>query len=290
VAPPPGRGSHTPVWLAEHGFARPIESTVDVGISYASWVFPRRARDLDGARFLLIAPTPEIPRVGSALATEGTRWIVGCAGYRGDAAPLTLDGLRSFAETLVAPDLADLISGLQPVEPPRGQRFPASIRRHYERLAVFPGGLLVTADALSSFNPIYGQGMTIAALEALALRDELAAAGPDLHRRFFRHAARLIDVAWELAAGGDLALPVVPGRRPLRTRLVNAYVHRIGLAAARDAQVGVTFHACAEPARLTGGTHPPRHGGPRRDSRAPPRAAAAGLDRVITGGQRPDRG
>jgi 2-polyprenyl-6-methoxyphenol hydroxylase-like FAD-dependent oxidoreductase len=236
-----GRGSHTPVWLAEHGFPRPVESTVDVGISYSSWVFPRRTSDLDGARFLLIAPTPEVPRVGSALAIEGERWMVGCAGYRGDPAPLDMDALQRFAATLPAPDLADLTSGRTPLEPPRGQHFPASVRRHYEDLRVFPEGLLVTGDAISSFNPIYGQGMTVAALEALALRDDLATGGPDLRRRFFRHAARLIDVAWDLAAGGDLALPVVPGRRSLQTRLLNAYVHRIGLAAAGDAQVGRTF-------------------------------------------------
>jgi 2-polyprenyl-6-methoxyphenol hydroxylase-like FAD-dependent oxidoreductase len=236
-----GRGSHTPTWLAEHGLPRPVESTVDVGLTYASWVFPRRTGDLDGARFLLIPPTPEVPRVGSALAIEGGRWMVGSAGYRGDAAPLDLDGLRRFAATLPARDLADLIAGREPLEPPRAHRFPASLRHHYERLPVFPEGLLVTGDALSSFNPIYGQGMTIAAFEALALRDELAAGGPDLPRRFFAHAARLIDVAWDLAAGSDLALPMVPGRRSLRTRLVNAYVHRIGLAAAGDPQVGRTF-------------------------------------------------
>ena len=236
-----GRGSHTPVWLAEHGFPRPRESTVDVGVSYTSWTFPRLPEDLSGALFLLTAPTPEIPRFGAALAAEGDRWLVGCASYAGGSAPADLPALHTFAAGLAAPDLADLVADRAPLGSPHLQRFPSSTRRHYERLPHFPDGLLVIGDALSSFNPIYGQGMTIAALEAIALREELGLGRGDLARRFFRRAARLIDVAWDLAAGGDLALPVVPGRRTLRVRLVNSYVSQIALAATVDAEVGLRF-------------------------------------------------
>jgi flavin-dependent dehydrogenase len=236
-----GRGSRTPAWLAAHGFPAPGESRIEVGITYAAWTFPRRPDDLDGARFLLIAQTPEVPRMGSALAVEDGRWLVGCAAYGGDEAPTDLTGLRTFAATLTAPDLADLVADREPLEPRRTHRFPANVRRRYEDVPDFPEGLLVTGDAVAGFNPIYGQGMTVAALEALALREELAAGVPDLTRRFRRRAAGLVDVAWQLAAGGDLALPVVPGHRTLPTRLGNAYVRRIGLAAAEDPEVGLTF-------------------------------------------------
>jgi 2-polyprenyl-6-methoxyphenol hydroxylase-like FAD-dependent oxidoreductase len=99
----------------------------------------------------------------------------------------------------------------------------------------FPDGLVVTGDAICSFNPIYGQGMTVAALEALALQDCLSRGTQALPRRFFKAAARPIRQAWQLAAGGDLALPEIGGAQPLPTRLFNAYVDRVLTAAENDA-------------------------------------------------------
>ena len=109
-------------------------------------------------------------------------------------------------------------------------------------------------DALTSFNPIYGQGMTVAACEALALREALAGGEAGLARRFFRTAARVIDIAWQLAVGGDLSLDMVPGKRPLALRIVNAYVARIYRAAPHDAEVSAAFqrvvHMLAPPQSL----------------------------------------
>src|SRR6201998_1969855 len=98
----------------------------------------------------------------------------------------------------------------------------------------FPDGLLVTGDAICSFNPIYAQGMTVAALEALALRDCLSDGTTELSRRFFRAAAEPIRQAWQLAAGGDLALPEIDGAQSLPKRMFNAYVDRIMTAAEYD--------------------------------------------------------
>jgi 2-polyprenyl-6-methoxyphenol hydroxylase-like FAD-dependent oxidoreductase len=113
-------------------------------------------------------------------------------------------------------------------------RFPASVRRRYERLAAFPAGLLVIGDAVCSFNPIYGQGMTVAATEAMALRALLArGAAPDA-RRYFRAIAGAIDAPWDIAVGSDLAFPQVPGKRSAKVRLVNAYLPRLHAAAAHD--------------------------------------------------------
>ena len=105
----------------------------------------------------------------------------------------------------------------------------------------FPKGLLVIGDAICSFNPIYGQGMTVAALEALALRDCLSSGTRDLARRFFRAVAAPIRQAWELSANPDLSLPEIDGTPPLLTRLLNAYVDRVLTAAEYDTAAAEQF-------------------------------------------------
>ena len=125
-------------------------------------------------------------------------------------------------------------------------RFPVSTRRRYERLRRFPAGYLVFGDALCSFNPIYGQGMTVAALEALLLRRLLAVrpsgiGTEQLARRFFAGAAKVIDGPWSIAVGTDLRFPEVTGRRTPKVRFVNAYVHRLHRAATADPVLGAAF-------------------------------------------------
>src|SRR5246500_4017561 len=121
-------------------------------------------------------------------------------------------------------------------------RFPCSQWRRYDKMRRFPAGLLVTGDAICSFNPIYGQGMTVAALEALALRDCLSLGTDELSRRFFHAAAKPIRQAWQLAAGGDLALPEIDGAQSLTTRLFNRYVDRIMTAAEYDTAADDQFN------------------------------------------------
>ena len=159
--------------------------------------------------------TPSVPRGGVPAAIEGDRYILTLSGILGDHPPIDPAGLEAFAATLVFPDIDEALQGAQPLDDPVAIRFPASVGRRYERLRRFPQQLLVTGDAVCSFNPVYGQGITIAALEALALR-QLLAGGVPQPGRYFRDIARLVDVAWDMAVGGDLALPQVTGPRQQR--------------------------------------------------------------------------
>jgi 2-polyprenyl-6-methoxyphenol hydroxylase-like FAD-dependent oxidoreductase len=238
-----GRGSRTPAALERHGLPRPAESTVDVGIGYTRFVFPRRSDDIGGVPVVLTAARPEQRRLAVALAVEGDRWLVNAIGYRGDRAPADLAGFRAYLDTTDAPEIAALARSREPLGEPMAavHRFPTSLRRHYERLPSLPEGLVVTGDAVASFSPVYGQGMTVAALEALALRQALAAGPVGLCRRFTTAAGRIVDLVWDLSAGSDLALPYVPGPRPLKNRLLNRYVDLVTRAGTVDVDVATRF-------------------------------------------------
>ena len=235
-----GRGSRTPRWLAELGYPAPTEDRLDIGLGYASRTYRLRPGALGADHGVVTGATPSVPRGGVLAAIEGDRYILTLSGILGDHPPIDPAEFEAFAATLVFPDITQALQGAQPLDDPVAIRFPASVRRRYERLRRFPQQLLVTGDAVCSFNPVYGQGMTVAALEALALRP-LLAGGVSQPRRYFRDIARLIDVAWDMAVGGDLAFPQVPGPRPMKVRLVNAYLARLQAAAASDASLATAF-------------------------------------------------
>jgi 2-polyprenyl-6-methoxyphenol hydroxylase-like FAD-dependent oxidoreductase len=238
-----GRGSRTPAWLERQGLPRPAESTVDVGIGYTAYAFPRRPDDVGGFPVVLTSARPDQARLAVALAVEGDRWLINGIGYRGDRPPADLAGFRAFLDTTDAPEIAALARSREPLDHPTAaqHRFPTSLRRHYERLPALPDGLLVTGDAVASFTPVYGQGMTVAALEALQLRRELAEGPVALSRRFTTAAGRIVDQVWDLSAGSDLALPFVPGPRPLKNRVLNRYVDMVARAGTVDADVALRF-------------------------------------------------
>jgi hypothetical protein len=167
--------------------------------------------------------------------------MVTLGGRLGDHPPADPDGFLDFARSLRFPDIYDAVRDAEPLDDPVGFRFPVSVRHRYERLDRFPDGLLVLGDAVCSFNPIYGQGMSVAALEALTLRRHLQHGTRPQPHRFFADLARVVDVPWDIAVGGDLAFPGVQGRPTPKVRLINAYLARLHAAAAHDASLAGAF-------------------------------------------------
>jgi 2-polyprenyl-6-methoxyphenol hydroxylase-like FAD-dependent oxidoreductase len=247
-----GRGSRTPAWLEALGYPRPPKEQVRIGLGYATRIYRQRRGALGGDMAVLQAATPQHPRAGALQVLEGDRWLLTLAGILGDHPPTDPDGFLAFARSLRFPDLYETVRDAEPLDDPVPFRFPASVRHRYDRLDRFPDGLLVMGDAVCSFNPIYGQGMSVAALEALTLRGHLERGTQPQPRRFFRNLARVVNVPWDMAAGGDLVFAGVQGRRTWKARLVNAYIARLHAAAANDASLASAF------VRVTGLVAPPQ--------------------------------
>ncbi|MGX6608132.1 hypothetical protein ACWKSP_39330 [Micromonosporaceae bacterium Da 78-11] len=143
--------------------------------------------------------------------------------------------------------LAFYVNGVRRAHPPAAGPQPALIntrpfleeqvrRRDFHLIGRFPAGLVAIGDAVASFNPVYGQGMTSAALHASAL-SELLRSGPDLSApatAYFDRVRVVVDAAWEMSTFADLALPHVDGPYPKGYRVKNAIGNMIYDAAADD--------------------------------------------------------
>jgi 2-polyprenyl-6-methoxyphenol hydroxylase-like FAD-dependent oxidoreductase len=252
-----GRGSATTRWLPALGYEAPRETTVRVDVGYATRLFRRNPNAPGAWDWVFVTPiAPRERRLGGAFPIEGERWIVTVAGWFGDHGPTDEVGFLAFAKSLPAPDVYEIASTCEPLSDIATYKFPASLRRHYDRLTRFPEGFLVLGDAMASFNPVYGQGMTSAALQARELQAVLATPnGHDpLAARFFRRAAKVLDIPWQLAVGEDFRFPEAIGERPVGTNLVNRYVSRLHRATHRDPVVGRAFlevmNLLEPPARL----------------------------------------
>lgn len=240
-----GRGSRMPAWLSHLGYAPPAEECVDVDLSYATQFFRRRPGDFDGKTAVVVTQQPPEKRFAVALAIEGNRWSLTLGGMFGEQAPTDAAGFCDYARGVASPLVHEFLQTAEPLSEIVVHKLPGSRRRRYERLKRFPAGLLVLGDALCSFNPIYGQGMTTAALEAEAL-DRCLQQGTDrLARRFFRAAARLIDVPWQIAVTTDFQYQQTRGRRPFTAGAMNAYLGLVHCAAHVDREVALTFHRVA---------------------------------------------
>ena len=237
-----GRGSHSPQWLESLGYARPADEKVEVALAYTTRLFRRSPQDLDGDIAAIVPPTPEGKRGGVMLAQEGNRWTLTLIGHFGHAAPLELKGFIEYAQTLPAPFIYDVIRDAEPLGEAASSRFPASMRMRYEKLQRFPEGYLVFGDAISSFNPIYGQGMSVAALEAVQLAEALDEGPRDLAKRFFQRAAKVVDIPWSIAVGNDLRMKETVGPRNPGVNVINWYMSKLHKAGHRDPVPALAFH------------------------------------------------
>jgi 2-polyprenyl-6-methoxyphenol hydroxylase-like FAD-dependent oxidoreductase len=243
-----GRGSHAPRWLTEMGFSAPEETTIGVDFAYSSTRFHIPSNDGKLDRFAFFGgPPPKFTRGGALVQIEDDMWLVSLAGRFGDYPPQDEAGFMAFAEALPTPRLYEVIKGAERVDQISHFRFPTSVLRHYERLPSFPERFLVLGDAISSFNPVYGQGMSSAALQARALgrvleeRTNSPLGLEGIAAAFFAQAAEVINTPWTLAANFDFAFPQTTGTRSSMASETVRYFLALDALTAEDIEIHKTL-------------------------------------------------
>ncbi|MGV1007250.1 MAG: FAD-dependent oxidoreductase [Dermatophilaceae bacterium] len=236
-----GRGSRTPEWLSRRGYAAPAESQVRIDERYVTRVFRAPSEPGEGSE-LVIAQSGSAanPRSGVAAHQHADVWSASLSGYHGDQPARDLPGFRDFARSLDAPHLARFLETAQPLDEGASFRFVSNVRRHYERLARFPGGLLVIGDAVCSLDPVKGQGMTLAALQATVLARCLREATTRLAARFFPAVASVLADPWGLATAPGRSRPGSGRRNPAEAAL-DGYLDLLLRGAAADPVLAGSF-------------------------------------------------
>ncbi|MFE5813804.1 FAD-dependent oxidoreductase [Streptomyces sp. NPDC056479] len=243
-----GSGSKAPEWLTEIGAEAPHEETIDTGLAYASRVYRGRSGVLDGdTTGYYVYPNPDQVHAGGALPLEDGSHLVIVSGLRGDEPPRGDDEFVTYAKRLPHPPLHRWLDEAEPLTSAFGYRRTANARRRYDLPGRRPAGFLAVGDALCIFNPIYGQGMAVAAMNAVALRDALAdPRRTPTTRRVQRELLASSRQAWDISAGADRKMPGAVGNAVdggPADRFADWYLGRVQECAPGDPVVGRAFRA-----------------------------------------------
>ena len=231
-----GRASRAPHWLHDLGYPRAEETVVNAHIGYASRLYriPENFNADWKCTFVQAAP-PERKRGGILFAVEGNRWLVTLIGGGGDYPPSDESQFLEFARSLPVPTIYDAIRSAEPLAPIKTHRGTENRLRLFERVSL-PDNFIALGDSVCAFNPVYGQGMTIAALGALTLAETLS----DLQKRrsavgfkgfsgrFQRRLAKVNEAPWMMATGEDFRYREVEGGSASRmTSFMHSYMDQV---------------------------------------------------------------
>ena len=245
-----GRGSRAPQWLNSLGYGNVQETSVKIDIGYATRIYRCPAHlPADWKGLFIYGRPPDDKRGGVIFPIQGGYWMVTLTGSLRDYPPDDEAGFLEFARSLTQPNLYEAMKDAEPVTPIAVYKYSANRWRHYERMERLPEGFIIMGDAACSFNPVYGQGMSVAAIEAQSLdrclREQEMSAGNNglvgFTQRFQQAIARDIKTPWLLSTGEDLRYPGTEGKRSLSIRLLNRYMHRVIELTASDPRVTATL-------------------------------------------------
>ncbi|MFF3399955.1 FAD-dependent oxidoreductase [Streptomyces sp. NPDC002659] len=243
-----GRGSRASQWLSAIGAEPPEEETIDTGLAYASRIYHNKSDNLGSDSLgYYVFPNPSQVCGGGVLPLEDGRHLVILSGVRGDEPPTDEEGFEAFAARFPHPFIHDWMREAEPDTPPFGFRQTSNLRRRYDRPGRRPAGFLATGDALCTFNPIYGQGMAVAAMSAVALRGALTHPRRTPTTRHVQQALfEASRQAWDISAGADKKMPGAVGNAVstrAADRVAGWYLARVQQRYPGDPVVGPAFRS-----------------------------------------------
>jgi 2-polyprenyl-6-methoxyphenol hydroxylase-like FAD-dependent oxidoreductase len=239
-----GRGSQAIKWLESLGYPRALETEIKVNVGYSTCVFKRKNEDRFPWKALVVVPANS-KRMAGIMPVEDGNWVASAAGFLHDYPPADREGYLEFMRTLPVDGIYRMIADAEPVSEISTTRFPSNRWVRYDKMARFPDGYLVMGDAVGCYNPVYGQGMTIAAIHAehlsKLLRERRQQGLDGLHVPFRKRVADAVNDAWRVSSSEDYRFPEVEGARPPGYSGVMWYMDRIHAAASADPVVYERF-------------------------------------------------
>ncbi|MEG3907308.1 2-polyprenyl-6-methoxyphenol hydroxylase-like oxidoreductase [Microcoleus sp. w1-18aA5] len=258
-----GKVSKTPQWLKSLGYEPPQETVINAFVGYASRIYKCSGKLSETAPVFVSLAPPVRTRGGAIFPIEGNRWLVTLDGGDRDYPPTDEAGFVKFARSLPTPTIYDAIKDAEAITPIYSYRGTENRWRHYERLRRSPENLIIIGHAVCAFNPIYGHGMTVAALDAQMLDECLQKQReryPEgdltgLAREFQQKLAKLHTLPWMFAISQDSRYPGSTGAKlNLATRLTIDYMDLVLKVLVGDVKVCQAFvevvHMIESPAVL----------------------------------------
>jgi 2-polyprenyl-6-methoxyphenol hydroxylase-like FAD-dependent oxidoreductase len=215
-----GRHSQAPQWLVELGYEAPPVETINSNLRYSSRFYAKPDQFPEEWHNLIVNGRPPHGHAGLILSVDDGRWHVTLGGMAGNVPPIDEEGFMQWAHDLPDPTIYESLRIAQPLTPIRGYGTPENHLRHFERMHKWPTGFIVTGDAVCAFNPIYGQGMTVSAMDAITLQrclqEQQLSPRTDFEQHFQHQLAKITAPVWLLATNQDLRWSKVKlrGARP----------------------------------------------------------------------------
>ncbi|WP_322859655.1 oxidoreductase [Mycobacterium europaeum] len=209
-----GRGTRLPVWLEQWGYERPREDALDIGIHYATQQF----RIADGliTEKVVVAGASHDKSLGlGMLCYEDGTWVLTTFGVANVKPPRTFPEMLALADELLPAHFSTALTHAEPLGEPAFHAFPASRWRRYDKLDRFPAGIVPFGDAVASFNPTFGQGMTMTSLQAGHLRRALSSPDEQLAAELSRATAKTTFPVWIMNAIGDVTFHHAGAKGPI---------------------------------------------------------------------------
>lgn len=245
-----GKVSQTPKWLKKLGYESPPETAINAFVGYATRIYECSGKLSDTAPVFVSTAPPFRTRGGGIFPIEGNRWLVTLGGGDRDYPPADAAGFVEFARSLPTPMIYNAIKDARAIAPAYSYRGTENRLRHYERLSRYPENLVIVGHAVCAFNPVYGQGMTVAGLDAQMLDEclqkqrqrypegDLTGFG----RHFQQKLAKLHTIPWTFAISQDSRYRGSEGAKPnLAARLTINYMDLVLKALTADAKVCQAF-------------------------------------------------